>query len=166
VLERALDSGETPPASRSGAVRTRAVKKRTTLLLVRLRFHIGAYSPEGKTRLLAEEARLLAFEGAPREARWLEASEIEPLLSASPHGNIHPEQAAEHVRGILEAYAELTPHIEEDARERARALLEAHVKVRSSTLRGKSAKCEVEPQLPADVLGVWVYLPVPGGTVT
>jgi hypothetical protein len=58
------------------------------------------------------------------------------------------------------------PHLESAARSRAAELLEAHRRVRSAArLRGVSQR--VEPQLPPDILGVYVFLPVPapGGQV-
>ena len=52
----------------------------------------------------------------------------------------------------------LRPRIEEAAREKATALLEAHTRVRQA-LKAKGVSHRVEPQLPIDVLGVYVFVP-------
>ena len=77
VLETALDplSGDAvryPAARRCGAMRTKSVEKRTTLLLVRFRYHIIQITKDGEKPLLAEDCRLLAFSGSPQNAVWLE----------------------------------------------------------------------------------------------
>ena len=51
-------------ARRCGAIRTRQVGKRTTLLLVRARYHLLTLTPQTEYPLLAEECLTLAFTGA------------------------------------------------------------------------------------------------------
>src|SRR5690606_30132795 len=79
LLESALDQtlpADQRPARRSGVMRTAAVTKRTTLLLVRYRLHVTLPPPSATPdrpphKTVAEEARLLAFRGAPDAAEWL-----------------------------------------------------------------------------------------------
>jgi hypothetical protein len=64
------------------------------------------------------------------------------------------------VRRILTGMPALVPAIEDIARARGRELLDAHTRVRAaSRLRGVSQR--VEPQLPPDILGLYVFLPIP-----
>lgn len=58
---------------------------------------------------------------------------------------------------VVEATAALTPHLDTFAAEWARALLAVHRQLRDES-RIKGLKYDVRPQLPADVLGVYVLL--------
>ena len=163
VLETALDplSGDAiryPAARRCGAIRTKAVDKRTTLLLVRFRYHIIQTQNNVERPLLAEDCRLLAFSGSPQSAVWLEENEAEKLLSAQPDGNITPDQAAEFVGRVIDGFKLLRSRLDQAAMQRGEDLLEAHQRVRLAT-RTRNVRYRVEPQLPPDVLGIYVFLP-------
>jgi len=166
VLDTALDPELDGIAQRTGAIRTAAVSSRTTLLLCRFRFDITTRRGTGKgaweENELAEECGLLAFEGAPENAAWLDAEQAEALLTAEPSGNVLPEQARERVQQVIAAAEALRPQLEVEAEARAEALLEAHRRVRQAA-RLKGLSYQVKPQLPVDLLGVYVYLPDPKG---
>jgi hypothetical protein len=158
LVGTAIDDPATAKAARSGAIRTKAVAKRTTLLLIRLRFHI-LRSVGGDTReLLAEECCIVGFEGAAEQAVWLAPEQAEALLTATPDANIAPEQSREFVGKVVAAAPALAPWLDAFAAERAKALLAVHRQLRDET-RTKGLKYDVRPQLPADVLGVYVLLP-------
>ena len=161
VMDTALDPQQEGVARRAGVIRTKAVTTRTTLLLCRFRFDISTTRDEHVQNQLAEECGLLAFEGAPDGAVWLAPDAAERLLDAVPSGNIHAEQAAAFVRRVVEGFAALRPRLEADAHQRAALLLDAHRRVRQAA-RMKGVSYRVEPQLPADVLGIYVYLPDAG----
>lgn len=157
IAEQALESQEVPGAARCGAIRTSKVAKRTTLLILRLRYHIE-YVRQGETKpLLAEEVRLAAFEGSPQNAVWLSDEAAEALLAVEAEENIGPDQARIFVTRVIEGYSALVPHIEELAAQRAQALLEAHTRVRTASKQ--AGRHRVRPQLPVDVVGIYVYLP-------
>ncbi len=104
----------------------------------------------------------MAFTGPPEEAEWLPPEQAEALLDAEPAGNLPPEVQRETLRKILGGISAIEPALHQAARNRAKELLAAHTRVRSAArLRGVSHK--VEPQLPPDLLGVYVFLPVPSG---
>ncbi len=131
VLETALDplSGDAvryPAARRCGAIRTKAVDKRTTLLLVRFRYHIIQTQNNVERPLLAEDCRLLAFSGSPQSAVWLEENEAEKLLMAQPDGNIAADQAAEFVGRVIDGFELLRSRLDQAAMQRGEELLEAH----------------------------------------
>ncbi len=163
LLETALDplvgdAAGVQPARRCGAMRTSAVSRRTTLLLLRLRYHIVAVQGDTEKPLLAEECLALAFAGAPDKAEWLDAGAAEALLQAQPEANITPEQAGEWVRKVEEGFEALRPHLEMVGRQRADELLEANQRVRRAS-KVRNLRYRVEAQLPPDVLGIYVYLP-------
>lgn len=163
VFEAALDPetmGERlSPARRLSVVQTRDVSERTTLLLLRLRFHLTSRTAPGQTRqLLAEEAQLVAFTGRPRAPVFLDEVHAEALLEAQPATNITDDVKAHHLGRLLDRIPLLETELERIASERAEHLLEAHRRVRKAgrlALRDLS----VEPHLPVDLLGLTLYLP-------
>lgn len=158
VLDAALDPLGAGPARRCGAIRTDAVAARTTLLLVRHRFHLAVSGADGKRPLLAEDASLVAFSGPPSAPTWLDDAAAERLLGARPVANVSPAAASDFAGEVLAGAQGWRPALEDDARRRAARLGEAHARVREAARR-RGARVEVEPQLPPDVLGVFVCLP-------
>jgi hypothetical protein len=103
--------------------------------------------------LLAEDSQVLAFAGPPENAEWLDAEAAAKLIEAEPDANLAAEQQVESVQRILIGMPALMPAIDDFARARGREL-DAHTRVRTaSRLRGVSQR--VEPQLPADILGLY-----------
>jgi superfamily II DNA or RNA helicase len=163
ILNAALDSeSDGPrPARRCGVVRTRAVASRTTLLLVRYRFHLTLPSRSGTRQLVAEDARLLAFQGAPASAAWLPTDEALSLLDATADENTDPTFGERAMSRVLGDLPTVTPHLESYGEQLAAELLASHRRVRSAAgeiIRGVT----VTAQRPADILGAFVYLPVAG----
>jgi len=165
VMNSALDAVELeegqPRARRAGVMRTSAVQRRTTLLLLRLRYHLMTRLDGKERQLLAEDSLTLAFEGAPEDAVWLDTTAAEALLSAEPDDNIHPQQAADYVQRVVDSFDRLLPKLNEVAQRRGDELLAAHVRVRDAAYgRGdRRPQHRVEAQLPPDVLGIYVFLP-------
>ena len=85
-------------------------------------------------------------------------AEAEALLQAEPTGNLLPQQAANFVRQVVEGIDPLRSALAQRADERAQELLEAHRRVRIAS-RTVGVRYAVRPQLPVDVLGVYVLLP-------
>lgn len=160
LLDTALDPALAGLAKRAGVISTKAVTKRTTVLLLRCRYDLIIGAARGPVRtLIAEDCFPVGFVSAPEQAQWLAESELEPLLAAEPSGNVSPQQARSVFDTIVNGYPALRPKLDEFAKGRAASLLEAHQRVRSAAeLRVSTRK--VEPHLPADVLGLFVFLPV------
>ena len=158
VMNASLDPMVDAAARRCGIIRTHQVTRRTTVLLVRFRYHIITIRRDTETPLLAEECRLLAFRGPPEKAEWLNEEESEKLLFIEPDANINPDQAASFVAKVNNGFGFLKEKLEEVAGERAEAVLQAHRRVRTAA-RQKGMRYRVEPHLPPDVLGIYIYLP-------
>lgn len=162
VLDTALDShvSEGPsPARRAGVVRTRSVITRTTLLLLRNRFDVITRSAAGERRLLAEEASILAFEGATENAQWLSAPAAEALLNAKPEANVGPDQARQFIERVVLSAANLEPHLAAQAADKAATLCDSHSRVRDgASLKGVTYRVEAQPK--PDLLGIYVFLPI------
>ncbi|WP_369029475.1 DEAD/DEAH box helicase [Streptomyces adonidis] len=160
VLDSALDANTVGPrpARRCGVVTTDAVTTRTTLLLVRYRFHLTLPSRTGERQLVAEDARLLAYEGLPSRARWLDEDAATALLAARATANTHEQRARNQITRDLDGLPDLSAHLIEYGTRLAAELDASHRRVRKANeeiVRG----LKVVPQEPADVLGVYVYVP-------
>jgi len=165
VVETALDGQLVGPGRRCGVVRTSAIERRTTLLLLRMRFHIVNLGRDGTEHpLLAEDLVLAGFGGSPDRAEWLEPKALEPLLDVNADTNIGADQAQTHISRVLERFKDLLPRLDQIAEERGQVLLDAHRRVRKATRSGVRA-LKVDVYKPADVLGVYVYLPASMGPV-
>lgn len=126
VVDAALDpelADRERPARRCGAIRTTAVESRTTMLLVRYRFHLtlprprrpGEPPPEPRT-LVAEDAQILAYRSVPGGVgrpptegtsvpggrEWLTDDEVTALLGAGPDANVLPELVRRAVQASIE----------------------------------------------------------------
>jgi len=162
VAERALAEDLPDLAARCGAVVTRAVARRTTVLLLRLRSQIGVEEREG-TRwrrvrtLLSEEAVCIAITGS-EAPRLLEDADALGLMAAEPARNMDAEERAYEVGESLDDLPRLVPIIEALAHGRAEALLADHTRVRDAAA-AKGVRSTVEACLPADVIGAFVLLP-------
>lgn len=174
VLETALDPKARGPARRCGVVRTADVSRRTTVVVARARYHLVTATPDGSEQaLLAEDVFLAGFEGSPDEPVWLEDAAVERVLLAKPGANVPPDlgrtqldrmivpderaPASTRLAGVLQR------RLDAMAKERGKALLAAHQRVRR-VAKGRTKTLRVEPHLPADALGVFVYLPMGGGS--
>jgi hypothetical protein len=158
VLDGALEGSPDAPAARCGAIRTDAVSTTTTLLLIRQRFDIAIGRGANARHLLAEDLDIAVFEGSAAEPRWLEPDAAEGLLDAIPGANIPAEQRHAFIQRVLEGADALGPAIADRAEQRAADLEAAHRRIRQQA-RDTTA-VTVTPHLPADVLGVYVCLPL------
>jgi superfamily II DNA or RNA helicase len=158
ILTSALDAQVDSPARRCGVIRTSAVSTRTTLVLVRHRFHLVSVHDGVEAPLLAEDCTVLGFTGSPASPTWVDGDDLEALLAATPTDNVHPGQATDFLRDVLVNAITWVEHLNADAQARADELLAAHERVRDAA-RQKGVRFKVTPQQPVDVLGIYVYLP-------
>ncbi len=162
MSEAALDPLLTGPARRCGVVRTAVAEGRTTVLLLRVRMQILTPRPGAPPHaLLAEDLVAVGFRGAASSPSWLDPEAVDALLEAGPDANIAPDLARAQVRAALSGLENLKPELDRIAQERAESLLDAHRRVRQ-TARMRLRGLKVEPWLPADLLGLFIYLPAGG----
>ena len=155
ILEESLAENQLNPiAARCGVTVTEGVLKPTVILLLRIRHLLE--SSKGQI-LLAEEALVRGFTGSPANANWLSAEESLDLLnSCEPVGNLPIENKRNRINLILDHLKDLQPNLEMIAQERAQVLAASHHRVRELT---KAGKVKVKPQLPLDILGIYLLIP-------
>jgi hypothetical protein len=169
VLESALDPDvpvDVRPARRCGVMRTSAVTRRTTLLLVRFRMHLELPGRDDRRQVIAEDAQVLAFRGRANAGEWLSPAEVQDLLAARPSGNVPPDQATDFAERAVADVPILMTHLDVVADTLARRLREDHIRVREASGQHARRQIAVRAQKPADILGVYVYLPAAGGAAS
>ena len=159
TMDTALDPLQEGVARRCSVIRTQAVARRTVLFLLRFRHHIGTHRGQQEVPLLAEACQGASFRGRTEAPEWLSETEAETLLQAQPAANITPEQAAAQIERLLAELPPLLPALNELTEAHGRQLLEAHRRVRSASGQ-RGIRYSVRPQLPPDILGIYVLLPV------
>lgn len=160
VLGQALDTPDEAAAKRVGVIRTSQVGTQTTLLLLRHRFHLTGRKGNRTWQTLAEELDLMAYAGRADDPTWLDAAGTRALLNLTPEGNLDPVQKEDRLTRALSDLAGMEDVLMTRARDRAAALLDAHERVRGAA-RGQGVTYTVEPPGPPDLLGVYVFLPMP-----
>lgn len=154
LLEEALEKLEEPTAARCGYVITDGVETRTTLLLLRLRHLLEGQKQES---LLAEECLVAGFTGSPSNPLWLETETALSLLqSVEPVKDLPLQFKQTEVKELLDRLNELEDELRLMAEVRSQVLAQSHRRVRNIT---KEGQVKVKPQLPMDILGVYILQP-------
>lgn len=155
IVENALEGSKAQLlASRCGFTTTDIVTKQTTLLLLRLRHLLT--SPKHQT-LLAEECAVVGFTGSPSNPNWLSPEQAMSLLQqATPVSDAPKALKQQGIEEVLERINDLQPDLEQFAKQRAEKLSQSHRRVRAIT---KEGAVQVKPQLPMDILGVYILKP-------
>jgi hypothetical protein len=165
VLDAALDGTLDPglrPARRAGVMRTAAVTKVTTLLVVRYRVEITLPGSRTTITQVAEDAQFVAFTAAGENINWLPTEQVDALLTAPPAGNVADALARAQLERALARLPGLSAHLDDTGRAAAAALVADHRAVRSaSRTGGRAVTAKFLP--PPDVLGVYVFLPEASG---
>lgn len=161
VLDAALDARldtAARPARRAGVMRTGGVAKVTTLLMVRHRLEITLPGTAATITQVAEEARFVAFTASGETLTWLPQPEVDALLTLSPSGNVDDTLARHQLGRALDRLPALAEHLATTGTDAAAALVSEHQAVRAAAKAGgKTPRVKFLP--PADVLGVYVFLP-------
>jgi superfamily II DNA or RNA helicase len=159
VVDTALDPLLPSIAARTGAMITSQVQKRTTVLILRPRYHVRTRRGTELNETLAEDCFTAAFTGSPEKPEWITAEDvIESLMLARPAGNILPELARERLTTVVNALPALLAQVQPVIQARADDFADANKRVRSA-IRDRGWKFEVEPLAKPDLLGLYVLLP-------
>ena len=102
----------------------------------------------------------------PDEAEWLSPAEVQDLLAAQPSGNVPPDQAIDFAERAVADVPVLMAHLDGVADTLAKRLREDHIRVREASGQHARRQIAVRAQKPADILGVYVYLPAAGGAAS
>jgi hypothetical protein len=124
-----------------------------------MRFHLVTKRGTTEQALLAEDWQLAAFAGPPTAPEWLAEEEAERLFAITPDANVPPDVARPQLARILDDFESLRGRLNDLARQRGDEILEAHKRVRRA-MRVTGVAQRIEPKLPVDVLGVYLYLPM------
>lgn len=160
LMEEALTKGAAAKASRCGVIRTRAVSRLTTILLLRIRYLLN--QPQ-RAPLLSEEVRVMGFTTAASGGReWLgDGDALRLLAEAQPDANVPMPEKRHLVSATLEGWPALASTLQERIKARADELEKSHKRVRQAvSLRVR--ELTVEPQFPPDLLGLLVLQPMVG----
>ena len=159
LMEEAMEKHGGAKAARCGVIRTRAVARLTTIMLLRVRYLLET---PGRPTLLSEE---IVVSGATHGSRggkadWLSKDEALRLLAeARPDANVPMAEKRELVAAALELWPTLEPALRRQIKERARELEKSHKRVRKAVALSVR-DLSLDPQLPPDLLGILVLQPV------
>jgi len=148
-------------AARAAVIRCREVTTRTTLMLLRSRNVIEERA--GAHRIVAEEALVWGWRGAPSDGQLLSFAEAKNLLqSARPTSDLSAERRTQELRteiALLKPamHPALVKAFDDLGEKRSQHLVEAHERFRQFLDRRQFQV--VYPVLPMDVLGLYVLLP-------
>lgn len=163
LSELAMAGEETQIVARAGAIFTREVETRTTIYLLRLRSRLTIRRTQNDmTRaqeMLAEEA-LAIMVNRQGEPELLEKADMLKLMQLPVSKNMANEARTRELSRAVDALQQLTPRFDAIAHQRAEAVLADHRRTREAAdARGSYS---VQPQLPVDVMGVYVLVPDAG----
>jgi superfamily II DNA or RNA helicase len=149
-------------AARAAVIRTRAVSRKTTLLLFRCRNVIEQARDRQPNapphQIVAEEMLLWGWRGTLDDRDFLTHDEAKTLLAAArASSDLSAPARANFLSAELEALAGLNDEFNSIAEEQSKRLVAAHE--RFSALMDKQRYQVVYPVLPMDLLGIYVLLP-------
>ncbi len=161
VVETAFepDPGTRPVVQRCGVTWTGRVTVRTVLLLVRYRFLLTLPGVDGPRTVVVEEARIRGYRAGAHGREWLTDAETAALVDTPPDADLPPELVQCHARRAVAELDEIRGDLAEWGVVRAEQLRHAHYGIRASAgSRGQGLA--LVPHGRADVVGVYVYLPL------
>lgn len=146
-------------AARAAVMRTTDVSEKTVLFQLRVR-NVIAEQPMNK-EIVAEEMWLWGYTGEVGKKQYIDKHEaLNLLMTATPSGNMEDGEKAYWLNEEMNWVANETQFrkiTDEVALERANHLVESHTKFKK--LVSGSVYKVVEPVLPMDVLGIYIFLP-------
>lgn len=170
LMEEALTRSGAATATRCGVIKTRAVSRLSTILLLRVRYLVNL--PD-RAPLLSEEIMVAGFtegrpspsgrevEGKGPEGRhWLsDADALRLLGDARPDDNLVMAEKRELVEAALRLWPTVEPTVRERITARAAELEKSHKRIRQAVSL-KVRQLTVSPQFPPDLLGILILQPV------
>jgi hypothetical protein len=159
LMEEALTKHGEARASRCGVIRTKAVERLTTILLLRVRYLVE--QPQ-RPALLSEEVLVTGYidHNKVNAQHWLDDDEALRLLGeAKPDANVSLPEKRKLTSAALDVWPALDVLLRERISARALELEKSHKRIRQAVgLRVR--ELNVKPQLPPDLLGILILQPV------
>ncbi|MEW8056773.1 MAG: helicase-related protein [Candidatus Thiodiazotropha sp.] len=156
IAEKAMSGEDTDLVARAGTIYTQGVSSKTVIYLLRLRSRLTIRRARHSRELLAEEALALAIEGNS-SPRILPKAEALQLMQASVSKNMPMDRRNRELQSAIDGIEKLPDIFASLAESRSRELLADHRRIREAAdARGEY---QVKPQLPLDVMGVYVLVP-------
>ena len=156
LAEVAMSGAETKLVARAGTIFTQTVTSKTTIYLLRLRSRLTIKRTIHSRDLLAEEALAIAV-SADGQTTMLPKAQALELMQSKVTKNLPDERKVRELAGAISALPGLQPQFEQMAQNRAQELLSDHRRVREAA--EAKGTYNVQPQLPVDVMGVYVLVP-------
>ena len=132
------------------------VQSRTTVALLRLRHQLVSRARRRETTLMVEEATALAW-SAPAAKTPITGTDALSLLALPPADDPPPHVRRREVQRALALMGERTDDMEALAAERARTLLDDHLRVRQASRGSGTTTVHAIPR--PDVIAAFVLLP-------
>lgn len=142
--------------ARCGAAFTDAVKTRTAIVLLRIRYRLA--TRRGKTEQFAEEVVTTGFRREEERLAWLPVNDkatLDLLEAVVPLGQISQQERISQVAWALQTIESARGELEGLAKQRGKELEAAHARLREQI---GGAQVAVTPH-PPDILGLYVLLP-------
>ena len=180
LMEEALTRSGAATATRCGVIKTRAVSRLSTILLLRVRYLLN--QPD-RPPLLSEEILVAGFTAGKGDSphlceapsgpfrqmgtvpfsgarEWLsDADALRLLADARPDANLVMAEKRELVEAALKAWPNIEPTVRQRITARAAELEKSHKRVRQAvSLRVR--QLTVRPQFPPDLLGILILQPL------
>ncbi len=156
LAEMAMRGANTQLVARASAIYTADVESKTIVYLLRLRSRLTLKRGDAARDLLGEEALAVAVTGAGK-TKVLPKQQALQLMQAKVSKNMPLERKNRELSRAIDELPARQALFEQLARERAETLLADHRRTREAAeARGKY---QVHPQLPVDVVGVYVLVP-------
>lgn len=152
------NKGDHRKVARSSVIQTDSVQTQTTVIQFRVRNVIKEVN--SKMENISEELYLWGFEGSSYEGSTLDYNYCKRLLfEADSAQNLSFERQQDVFLNQVKLFDNKLGQFKKVAEERAIKLVEAHGRFKS--LVGGKRYEAVHPILPPDILGVYVFLPLP-----
>jgi superfamily II DNA or RNA helicase len=157
ILGKAFLPKDEPDYCRSGAAYTGAVKARTVIALLRVRYQIQR---RNQGEQFAEEVITVASRAEGTGLTWSDPNDpamLAVLASAQAAGNISPQEKQQRIARALEELQSSSGQLKSIAEARATELEASYDRLKG-TLGGGRVKVKLSDRSP-DLLGVYVLLP-------
>ena len=156
IAEQAMGGEQPDIVARAGAVFSKEVTTKTIVYLLRIRSRLSIRRAKQTREMLAEEALAFAVEGSSNP-RLLSKAEAIQLMQSEVSKNMDIDRRKRELETALYGIKNLQSEFNALAGNRAQDLLKDHRRVREAAdARGEY---QVKPQLPVDVMGVYVLVP-------